>query len=108
MESKHSKYILIALTILCVLLIGITSLRDGIMDPLRTGVGYFLIPIQNGVNRVGTGIYNELTDLNRLKSALDENDQLKTQIAQLTEDNNRLQAQQSELARLRELYALDH
>lgn len=107
MESKHSKYILIALTILCVLLIGITSLRDGIMDPLRTGVGYFLIPIQNGVNRVGTGIYNELTDLNRLKSALDENDQLKTQIAQLTEDNNRLQAQQSELARLRELYALD-
>lgn len=107
MESKHSKYILIALTTLCVLLIGITSLRDGIMDPLRTGVGYFLIPIQNGVNRVGTGIYNELTDLNRLKSALDENDQLKTQIAQLTEDNNRLQAQQSELARLRELYALD-
>ena len=107
MESKHSKYILIALTILCVLLIGITSLRDGIMDPLRTGVGYFLIPIQNGVNGVGTGIYNELTHLYRLKSALDENDQLKTQIAQLTEDNNRLQAQQSELARLRELYALD-
>ena len=77
------------------------------MDPLRTGVGDFLIPIQNGVNRVGTGIYNELTDLNRLKSALEENDQLKTQIAQLTEDNNRLQAQQSDLARLRELFALD-
>ena len=107
MESKHSKYILITLTVLCVLLIGITSLRDGIMEPLRTGVGYFLIPIQTGVNRVGTGIYNELTDLNRLKSALDENDRLKEQIARLTEDNNRLQAKQSELERLRELYELD-
>lgn len=39
MESKYSKYILIVLTALCVLLIGITSLRDGVMDPLRTGVG---------------------------------------------------------------------
>ena len=56
MESKYSKYILIVLTALCVLLIGITSLRDGVMDPLRTGVGYFLIPIQSGVNKVGTGI----------------------------------------------------
>lgn len=107
MESKHSKYILIVLTVLCVLLIGITSLRDGVMDPLRTGVGYFLIPIQTGVNRVGTGIYNELTDWNRMKAALEENDRLKEQIAQLTEDNNRLQAQQSELERLRELYELD-
>ena len=98
---------MIALTVLCVLLIGITSLRDGIMDPLRTGVGYFLIPIQTGVNRVGTGIYNELTDLNRLKDALAENDQLKSQVASLTEENNRLQAQQSELERLRGLYELD-
>ena len=35
MESKRSKYILIALTALCVLLISITSLKDGIMEPLR-------------------------------------------------------------------------
>ena len=43
METKHSKYILAGLTVLCVLLICITSLKDGIMEPLRTGVGYFLI-----------------------------------------------------------------
>ena len=107
MESKYCKYVLIVLTVLCVLLIGITSLRDGMMDPLRTGVGYFLIPIQTGVNKVGTGIYNELTDFTRLKGALSENEQLKKQIAQLTEDNNRLQAERSELERLRELYQLD-
>ena len=92
---------------LCVLLIGITSLKDGILEPLRTGVGYFLIPIQTGVNRVGTGLYNELTDISRLKTALDENDRLKIQVDRLTEENNRLQAQQFELNRLRQLYELD-
>ena len=107
MESKYSKYILIVLTALCVLLIGITSLRDGVMDPLRTGVGYFLIPIQSGVNKVGTGIYNELTDFTKLKGALAENEKLKDEIARLTEDNSRLQAERSELERLRSLYQLD-
>ena len=77
------------------------------MEPLRTGVGYFLIPIQSGVNKVGTGLYNELTDYGKLKAALAENENLKTQVAQLTEDNNRLQAEQFELNRLRQLYKLD-
>ena len=107
MESKNSKYILIVLTALCVLLIGITSLRDGVMDPLRTGVGYFLIPIQSGVNKVGTGIYNELTDFTKLKGALAEKEKLKDEIARRTEDNSRLQAERSELERLRSLYQLD-
>ena len=107
MESNRSKYILAGLTAFCILLIGITSLKDGIMEPLRTGVGYFLIPIQSGVNKVGTGLYNELTDYGILKAALAENENLKTQVAQLTEDNNRLQAEQFELNRLRQLYKLD-
>lgn len=107
MESKRSKYILVFLTVLCVLLIGVTSLKDGVMEPLRTGVGYFLIPIQSGVNKVGTGLYNELTNYGKLKSALAENKALKEQVAQLAEENNRLQAEQFELSRLRELYELD-
>ncbi len=107
MESKRSKYSLIILTVLCVLLICITSLKDGVMAPLRTCVGYFLIPIQTGVNRVGTGLYNELTNYGKLKSALEENEALKTQVAELTEENNRLQAEQFELDRLRQLYELD-
>lgn len=107
MESKRSRYILIVLTVLCVLLISVTSLKDGIMEPLRTGVGYFLIPIQSGVNKVGTGLYNELTNYGKLKDALAENKALREQAAQLTEDNNRLQAEQFELNRLRELYQLD-
>lgn len=107
MESKRSKYILLGLTLLCVLLIGVSSLREGIMDPLRTGVGYLLVPIQSGVNAVGAGIYEDLTDYAKLKTALEEKAQLEQRVGELTEENNRLQAQQQELNRLRELYQLD-
>ena len=107
MESKRSKYILICLTILCILLIGVASINSSVLVPLRTGIGYVLIPVQSGVNRVGLAIYNSLSDYSSLKGALEENKQLKEQIASLVEDNNRLQAESFELSRLRKLYQLD-
>ena len=107
MESKHSKYILTGLTVLCVLMICITSLKDGIMEPLRTGVGYVLIPFQSGVNAIGTSLYNHIRDFSTMQEAQAENEELKGRVAELTEENNRLQAEQYELERLRELYALD-
>lgn len=107
MESKRSKYILIGLSVFCILLIGVTSFRDGFLSPLRTGVGYFLIPVQTGVNRAGTALYNQISDYTRLKDALEENESLKSQMDELRETNNRLQSEQFELQRLRELYTLD-
>ena len=62
MESRHSKYILIGMSLFCLVLILVTSFKDSFLEPLRTGVGYFLIPVQSGVNRAGTLIYNEITD----------------------------------------------
>lgn len=107
MESKRSKYILIALTVFCVLLIGLTSVRDGWLSPLRTGVGYLLIPIQSGVNVAGSAIYEGIADASTLKKAQKENTELKGIIDQLTEENTRLQSEELELKRLRQLYALD-
>lgn len=107
MESKKNKYILIGLTVFCILLIGITSINNNWLAPLRTGVGYFLIPIQSGVNRIGSALYTDIMDYSNLKSALVENRELKDEIAELTEDNNRLQSEQYELQRLRQLYQLD-
>lgn len=107
MDSKRSKYILMGLTAFCVLLIGITSINDTWLSPLRTGVGYFLIPVQSGVNAVGRALYEDITDYRKLKTALDENRELKEEIASLTEENNRLQAEQFELQRLRDLYQMD-
>ena len=95
------------LTIFCVLLIGLTSINDEWLAPLRTSVGYVLIPIQSGVNKVGFSIYEELTDYGKLKGALEENRRLQEEIDRLIEENNRLTSEQFELQRLRQLYELD-
>ncbi len=107
MESKRSKYVLIGLSIFCVLLIAVTSFVDGFLNPLRTSIGFFLNPIQSGVNRAGTALYNGISNYSNLKDAMVKQQALQEQIDKLIEENSRLQAEQFELARLRELYELD-
>ena len=104
---KKSKYVLVGLSIFCVLLIAATSINSNFLAPLRTGVGYVLVPLQTGVNAVGTSIYNNVKNYSSLKAAQAENDKLTARIDELTEENNRLQAAQVELQRLRDLFALD-
>ena len=107
MNSKYNRYILIGLTVCCLALIVVTTFTDQWLAPLRTAVGYLVIPIQTGVNRVGVTIYDEVADYTKLKTALSENEKLRAQIAELTEENNRLTSEVFELDRLRELYDLD-
>ena len=59
------------------------------------------------MNTVGTSLYNNIRDYSSLKEAQAENARLSQRIDQLTEENNRLQSEQFELERLRELYQLD-
>lgn len=104
---KNSKYILAGLSVFCILLIAVTSINNSFLSPLRTGVGYVLVPLQSGVNAVGTTIYNNVRDYSSLKEAQAQNNMLQERIDELTEENNRLQEDQLELGRLRELFALD-
>lgn len=105
--KNNTKYFLFGLSLLCICMIGITTIRGSILNPLRTAVGYVLVPIQSGVNRVGGGLYNELSSVGKLKTALAENETLKTRVNELTEENTRLRSEQFELERLRSLYELD-
>lgn len=77
------------------------------MNPIRNTIGYVLVPLQSGVNRVGYGLYEELENHRALKDALEENKRLNDEIGLLTEENNRLTQNEGELNRLRALYALD-
>ena len=105
--KNNTKYFLFGLSLLCICMIGITTIRGSILNPLRTAGGYVLVPIQSGVNRVGGGLYNELSSVGKLKTALAENETLKTRVDELTEENTRLRSEQFELERLRSLYELD-
>ena len=104
---KNTKYFLAGLSLLCICMIAVTSIQGSLLNPLRNAVGTFLVPIQSGINAVGGGIYQELSAMAELRTALDENERLKAQVAELTEENTRLRSEQFELERLRDLYELD-
>ena len=49
--KNNTKYFLFGLSLLCVCMIGITTIKGSILNPLRTAVGYVLVPIQSGDHR---------------------------------------------------------
>ena len=107
MDNKFSKYIFIILTVICSVLIVLSTIETRAFDPIRSAVGYVLVPVQTGVNRAGVAIYNKLEEIRELKDVRAENEELRARIDSLSEENNRLKSETEELYRLRELYSLD-
>jgi rod shape-determining protein MreC len=105
--SIPSKYLLLILTTVCVALMAVTFFTDYTSMPLNKLVGYVVVPFQSGVSRVGTWISVRMDELGELKVVLEENQNLKDQIAELTVQNTQLQQDRYELNNLRELYNLD-
>ncbi len=106
MESRN-KFVLIVLSIISIILIGITSFNDSIISPLRQAVGIVLLPVQSGVNTAGRAVYDNIEEQRKIHSAITENIELNKKIYELTQENTKLMADNGELARLRELYKLD-
>ena len=105
--SIPSKYLLLLLTCVCVLLMAVTFFTDYSASPLNKLVGYVIVPFQNGVSRIGTWMSVRVDELGELRIVLEENQQLKEQIDELTVQNTQLQQDKYELNNLRELYKLD-
>lgn len=106
MESRN-KFVLIVLSIISIILIGITSFNDSIISPLRQAVGIVLLPVQSGVNTAGRAVYDNIEEQRKIHSAITENIELNKKIDELTQENTKLMADNGELARLRELYKID-
>lgn len=105
--SIPSKYLLLLLTGVCIILMAITFLTDYSSLPLNKVVGYAVVPFQKGVTSVGTWISTRVDELGELKVILEENQELKKQIDELTIQNTQLQQDKYELNNLRELLQLD-
>lgn len=105
-SSFSSKYWLIIITVVCVILLGIERFTDG-GGPFRFIAGYTVIPMQKGISYVGR-FMSDLTDnFETMEDMKKANKKLQTKIDELTIDNTRLRQEQYELERLRELYKLD-
>lgn len=109
-KPKHvlpTKYILIFLTGICVvsMLLSFTLNISG--GPLNAVAGYVFIPMQKGINTVGTWISEKADNLKKLSDVMAENEDLQRQVDELTSELNTVNLEQYELENLRELYDLD-
>ncbi|MDE7351722.1 MAG: rod shape-determining protein MreC [Acetatifactor sp.] len=100
------KYLLLILTILCVLMMLVTFGTDVFNRPLNTIVGYAVVPFQQGIGKVGRWLSNRSEELVQIRMLLEENARLKEEVAALTEENTLLQQDKYELNELRELMSL--
>lgn len=102
-----SKQWLTGITIVCVILMGISLFTDSISVPLKNVASVVVIPMQKGINSIGTYVYSRYTLIRDFSRISEENLALKEEIARLTEENSQLSLNKYELERLRELYDLD-
>ncbi len=102
-----NRYILLILSIVCVVLMILSFSTNILSTPLNTMSGYVLVPFQKGLNAVGTSLIDRAQNLKTLEEVTNENEELKKQIEDLTRDNTLLQQDKYELTKLRELYELD-
>lgn len=105
--SLKSKYVLLILTFLCIGLIFVTLSTQSASGPMKTAAGYSIVPIQNGINKIGTwfgGLKNNFQDMQKLTK---KNKELQAKLDDMTVENSRLQQDKYELQRLQDLYKLD-
>lgn len=102
-----TKYILLIMTGVCVvaLLLSFTlNIKGG---PLNTIAGYVFVPMQKGINTVGSWVVEKSDNLKQLNDVMKENEELKAQVDSLTSELNTIKLEQYELENLRELLELD-
>ena len=108
-KKKHisSKYLLMILSAVCIVSI-FTSLVFNISGgPLNTIAGYVFVPMQKGINSVGSWISQKANNFKTLGEVQKENNELKAQVNELTEKLKNTQLRQYELDSYRELLELD-
>lgn len=105
--TLSSEYVLLIFTVVCVIMIFVTFNTKITAGPLRGVASYVLVPLQKGINQIGSVVSGWSDNLTNLKDVMAENEELKAQVDQLTTENNILQQDKFELTRLRELYELD-
>ncbi|MCR5278824.1 MAG: rod shape-determining protein MreC [Lachnospiraceae bacterium] len=102
-----SKYLLFILTILCVSLLVVTYATDVFNRPLNYVVSYVIVPYQKGISAIGAAIGARKDELVNIRDLMAENAELRTQINELEEENNRLMQDKYELVTLRNLFELN-
>ena len=107
-KTIPAKYILLVLTGICFLLMLGSFALGWTSGPVGTAASYVFIPMQKGLTTVGNWMSDKTSELTSLKDVMKENEALKIQVDELTDELNTLKLEQYDTEDLRELLALDN
>lgn len=102
-----TKYILFALTFVCMVTIVASFIFEGFATPVKSAVSYVMVPVTKGMNQVGTWVNEKVDEIQSFSSIKKENEELKQTIAELQNKNALSVEERNELEQLRDLYELD-
>ena len=105
-NQNRGRTTLIVLSVICIILIGLSVIGTQATGPVREVVGYVGTPLQQGMNSLGSflsGFSANMTDAAALR---EENARLQTQVDTLTAENSKLVLNKEELERLQTLLEL--
>lgn len=105
--SVQNKYLLLVLSLFCALLMALSLFYENIQGPFRMLANVTVVPLQIGINRLGTWIEDAGENFQTMQQIQEENDALQEQVDELIMENASLQENKYELERLQELYKLD-
>ncbi len=105
--TLQSKYLLLILTGLCIVLMAVTFTTDLFTGMVARISGYVTIPFQTGISEIGGYLSDRSKDLAQIRDLQRQNQELREQIDRLTIENNTLTQEKYELNNLRSLYQLD-
>lgn len=109
-KEKHEvppKYILLGLTILCLIFLLVSLLFESVLYPLKSITTNIIVPMQETINSVGIYIESKTEMLEELRTLQTENAELKEQLEAYKAEAKEYQQDIYELDRLRVLYNLD-
>ncbi len=107
-KRLSSKYLLMILAGVCIVTIFTSLVLNISGGPLNAVAGYVFVPMQEGINNVGSWFSAKANDFKTLGEVLAENKELKSQIDDLTTQINKTKLEQYELDNYRELLELDN
>lgn len=106
-KSIPPKYILLILTMVCLLLIGASVAFEEVLTPLRFITGVTITPMQKGINAVGSWVTDKIDMLADIRDLQAENEELRSQLDAYQSENKMIMSDTNELNDLRKLYELD-
>lgn len=102
-----SKYLLMILSIICIMLLFFSYSTGFSGGPLLTISNHIFIPMQKGIDFIGSSIAISSADTKTKEELVKENEELQAQVEDLNASISNMELKLKELDELQELYELD-